>query len=121
MCEHVHVGAVTTLGRGGSDLTCTVLGAALALKEVQVWKDVDGKCMAAWTRACMHMYIYACAPLCYGRMDREPEKHLCMFRLHCRSVYGFIVLFVMRLPWNVEELVESTRSASQVWQCNHTL
>ena len=35
-------GAVTTLGRGGSDLTATVIGAALALEEVQVWKDVDG-------------------------------------------------------------------------------
>jgi aspartate kinase len=34
--------AVTTLGRGGSDLSATVLGAALDLKEVQVWKDVDG-------------------------------------------------------------------------------
>lgn len=34
--------AVTTLGRGGSDLSATVLGAALQLKEVQVWKDVDG-------------------------------------------------------------------------------
>jgi aspartate kinase len=33
---------VTTLGRGGSDLSATVLGAALDLKEVQVWKDVDG-------------------------------------------------------------------------------
>lgn len=35
-------GAITTLGRGGSDLTCTLLGAALRLPEVQVWKDVDG-------------------------------------------------------------------------------
>jgi len=35
-------GAITTLGRGGSDLTATVIGAALALDEVQVWKDVDG-------------------------------------------------------------------------------
>lgn len=35
-------GAITTLGRGGSDLTATLLGAALELKEVQVWKDVDG-------------------------------------------------------------------------------
>jgi len=33
---------VTTLGRGGSDLTATALGAALALDEIQVWKDVDG-------------------------------------------------------------------------------
>lgn len=29
-------GAITTLGRGGSDLTATVLGAALELSEVQV-------------------------------------------------------------------------------------
>ena len=35
-------GAVTTLGRGGSDLTATIIGAALQLSEVQVWKDVDG-------------------------------------------------------------------------------
>lgn len=39
----INTGAVTTLGRGGSDLTATVIGAALQLKEVQVWKDVDGK------------------------------------------------------------------------------
>ena len=35
-------GAVTTLGRGGSDLTATLLGAALGVAEVQGWKDVDG-------------------------------------------------------------------------------
>lgn len=33
---------ITTLGRGGSDLTASVLGAALGTSEVQVWKDVDG-------------------------------------------------------------------------------
>ena len=37
-----NTGAISTLGRGGSDLTATVIGAALALEEVQVWKDVDG-------------------------------------------------------------------------------
>jgi len=35
-------GAITTLGRGGSDLTATIIGLALDLPEVQVWKDVDG-------------------------------------------------------------------------------
>jgi aspartate kinase len=35
-------GAITTLGRGGSDLTATTLGKALDLDEVHVWKDVDG-------------------------------------------------------------------------------
>lgn len=35
-------GFITTLGRGGSDLTATMLGAALRADEVQTWKDVDG-------------------------------------------------------------------------------
>jgi aspartate kinase len=38
----VNTRAVTTLGRGGSDLSATVLGAALRLPSVCVWKDVDG-------------------------------------------------------------------------------
>ena len=35
-------GNVTTLGRSGSDLTATLLGAALRAEEVQIWTDVDG-------------------------------------------------------------------------------
>jgi aspartate kinase len=35
-------GETTTLGRGGSDYTATILGAALAVDEVQIWTDVDG-------------------------------------------------------------------------------
>ena len=35
-------GIITTLGRGGSDLTATMLGAAMAADEIQTWKDVDG-------------------------------------------------------------------------------
>lgn len=35
-------GAITTLGRGGSDLTAAILGAALNVREIQVWKDVHG-------------------------------------------------------------------------------
>ncbi len=35
-------GAITTLGRGGSDYTATILGAALNATEVWTWKDVDG-------------------------------------------------------------------------------
>ena len=35
-------GAITTLGRGGSDLTASVIGAAIKAKEIMVWKDVDG-------------------------------------------------------------------------------
>ncbi len=35
-------GSVTTLGRGGSDLTATLLGRALSATRVQLWKDVRG-------------------------------------------------------------------------------
>jgi aspartokinase/homoserine dehydrogenase 1 len=35
-------GALTTLGRGGSDLTATVLGAALGAERVEIWTDVNG-------------------------------------------------------------------------------
>ena len=35
-------GNITTLGRGGSDLTATMIGSAMKALEVQTWKDVDG-------------------------------------------------------------------------------
>ncbi len=35
-------GTITTLGRGGSDLSATMIGAAMGAKEIQTWKDVDG-------------------------------------------------------------------------------
>lgn len=35
-------GATTTLGRGGSDFSAAILGAALDAKEIQIWTDVDG-------------------------------------------------------------------------------
>jgi aspartate kinase len=35
-------GNITTLGRGGSDLSATMIGASCGAEEVQVWKDVDG-------------------------------------------------------------------------------
>ncbi len=35
-------GVITTLGRGGSDLSATMIGAAMRADEIQTWKDVDG-------------------------------------------------------------------------------
>jgi aspartate kinase len=37
---HDSQGRITTLGRGGSDLTATCLGASVGADEIQVWKDV---------------------------------------------------------------------------------
>lgn len=50
--------AVTTLGRGGSDLTATTIGKALGLREIQVWKDVDG--------------VLTCDPNIYPRAETVP-------------------------------------------------
>lgn len=33
---------ITTLGRGGSDYTASILGAALKCEEIQIWTDVNG-------------------------------------------------------------------------------
>jgi aspartate kinase len=35
-------GSITTLGRGGSDYTASLLGAALSTDEIWIWTDVDG-------------------------------------------------------------------------------
>src|SRR5580693_66891 len=35
-------GATTTLGRGGSDLTASIVGAGISADEIQIWTDVDG-------------------------------------------------------------------------------
>ena len=35
-------GATTTLGRGGSDYTAALIGAALNAREIQIWTDVSG-------------------------------------------------------------------------------
>lgn len=35
-------GHITTLGRGGSDLSATMIGSAMQTEEIQTWKDVDG-------------------------------------------------------------------------------
>ena len=35
-------GEITTLGRGGSDYSASILGFALEASEIQIWKDIDG-------------------------------------------------------------------------------
>jgi aspartokinase/homoserine dehydrogenase 1 len=35
-------GSTTTLGRGGSDLSVAIFGAALNVREIEIWTDVDG-------------------------------------------------------------------------------
>lgn len=35
-------GSTTTLGRGGSDYTASIIGAAISAQEIQIWTDVPG-------------------------------------------------------------------------------
>jgi aspartate kinase len=35
-------GVTTTLGRGGSDFTASIVGAGIQAEEIQIWTDVDG-------------------------------------------------------------------------------
>lgn len=35
-------GVTSTLGRGGSDFTASIVGAGIGAKEIQIWTDVDG-------------------------------------------------------------------------------
>ena len=35
-------GVTTTLGRGGSDYSAAIIGAALEAREIQIWTDVSG-------------------------------------------------------------------------------
>ncbi len=37
-----HLGQISTLKRGGSDYTATIIGAAIDASEVQIWTDIDG-------------------------------------------------------------------------------
>lgn len=74
-------GAITTLGRGGSDLTATLLGAALKAEEIQTWKDVDG-IMTSDPRICPNAHPVE-------EVTYEEAQELAMFGaqvLHPRSM-----------------------------------
>ena len=71
----MHPGAITTLGRGGSDLTATLIGAALEVAEVQVWKDVDGAPPSRGSdRPVSSSYWHAISKNCFCKQACTPRK-----------------------------------------------
>ena len=63
-------GVTTTLGRGGSDYTAALIGAALEAKEIQIWTDVPGVLTAdprlvATARTVPHLSFEEAAELAY--------------------------------------------------------
>ena len=91
-------GEITTLGRGGSDLSATIIGAALGVKEIQTWKDVDGImtadpriCAAARTvpEGCVRVIAdyRPDAPGCVPTMRGEPYKvRFSLSKQHCDDI-----------------------------------
>jgi aspartate kinase len=49
-------GVTTTLGRGGSDYSAAIIGAALGASEIQIWTDVDGM-LTADPRVVPHVQV----------------------------------------------------------------
>lgn len=50
-------GEMTTLGRGGSDYSAAIFGAALKASEIQIWTDVDGV-MTADPRKVKKLFVF---------------------------------------------------------------
>lgn len=73
-------GIITTLGRGGSDLSATMIGAALHVDEIQTWKDVDG-IMTTDPRVCPDA-----RPV--PEVTYEEAQELAMFGAQVRSIRG---------------------------------
>lgn len=91
--------AVTTLGRGGSDLTATTIGKALGLLEIQVIDDL--LCMN-WNSLCMYvpvlsfMYQYTeyitrfCRAEIFYSLGLNNTKIIfttCTFLVHYRGIH----------------------------------
>jgi len=57
-------GVTTTLGRGGSDFTASIVGAGVQAEEIQIWTDVDGM---------------------LTRPDNSSRRSSCQDHLVCRS------------------------------------
>lgn len=64
-------GHVTTLGRGGSDLSASLFGTALGAEEIQIWTDVSG------IMTCDPRIVPAARPI--GEMSFEEAAELAYF------------------------------------------
>ena len=77
-------GVTSTLGRGGSDYTASLVGAALGAEEIQIWTDVDGVMTVCKTNLARRVHdrqeswltrhLDVCAARCHqGRQSRRTE------------------------------------------------
>ncbi len=110
-------GTPTTLGRGGSDYTAALLGAALRVEEVEIWTDVDGL-MTADPRV-----IPAARSLPEASYDEAAE--LAFFGAKVLHPATILPLVELGIPvWiknSTRPTVEGTRVAAETPRAAHTV
>jgi aspartate kinase len=74
-------GKITTLGRGGSDLSATAIGSALQVDEITVWKDVNG--------------ILTTDPTIYDKAQSKLKKCHIVYCLYTVVVVIIIVIIII--------------------------
>ncbi|MFN7993527.1 MAG: aspartate kinase [Bryobacteraceae bacterium] len=70
-------GATTTLGRGGSDLTASLVGAGISADEIQIWTDVDGML------TCDPRVLSGCPPIPEISYEEAQEMARCGAKVLC--------------------------------------
>ena len=91
---HTVDGKITTLGRGGSDLTATAIGAACELDEVQVWKDVDG------IMSCDPRMVKGAVPI--DRVSFEEASELAYFGAKVLHPIAMMPAMIKQIPVRVK-------------------
>ena len=87
-------GVLTTLGRGGSDYSASIVGAALDADEVWIWTDVDGVMTANPSEVPERADARRRSPTARRRSWRTTAPRFCTTRRFCRrSASGFRCAF----------------------------
>jgi aspartate kinase len=118
-------GETTTLGRGGSDYTAALIGAALQAQEIQIWTDVPGVLTAdprlvSHARTVPHLSFEEAAELAYfgakvlhpktlhPAIERDIPVRICNSRAH-GSGSTLVVGETRRSPQTVKAIAHKTK------------
>jgi aspartate kinase len=118
-------GETTTLGRGGSDYTAALIGAALQAQEIQIWTDVPGVLTAdprlvSHARTVPHLSFEEAAELAYfgakvlhpktlhPAIERDIPVRICNSRAH-ESGSTLVVGETRRSPQTVKAIAHKTK------------
>lgn len=83
-------GITTTLGRNGSDYTAAIFGAALAVKDIEIWTDVDGV-LSADPRIVKNAFVIP-------ELSVEEAMEMCYFGAEVLHPYTIIPAVEKKIP-----------------------